>query len=235
MKNFAFDLYGTLIDIQTDEGDPKFREYIAGEFFRLCGGECDFWHDYMELCAPENCGPYFEPDLLKVFAELETRCGGHPSDGQIKEFAYKFRVASRKKLCLYHGAEDILSALKERGAGLYLLSNAQACFTVRELEEVNIAHYFDGILLSSDAGVKKPSERFFNMLLEKFGLDRSSTVYTGNDYYTDVLGANAAGLYSAYIRTYNEAPLGEVKRAASFAAEDFPALKQKLIALAEEK
>ena len=94
--------------------------------------------------------------------------------------------------------------------------------------------YFDGILLSSDEGVKKPSERFFNLLFERFGLDGDSTVYTGNDYFSDVLGAKGVGLYSAYIRTYNEIPLEEVKKIASFVAEDFKTLKDKLISLAEE-
>lgn len=234
MKNFAFDLYGTLIDIHTDESDPAFRSRIAQDFFDLCGGECDFWKEYIELCAPPKDDSCFEPDLLCVFSALAKKCGADLKREQLEEFAYRFRVLSRKKLCLYPGVTDILSALKDRGAKIYLLSNAQACFTNCEMEELSLTKYFDGICLSSDAGVKKPSERFFNLLLNKFGLERESTVYTGNDYFSDVLGAKGVGLYSAYIRTYNEIPLGEVKKVADFVAEDFKTLKLKLIALAEE-
>ena len=235
MKNFAFDLYGTLIDIQTDEDDPAFREGISREFFALCGGECDFWKDYKALCAPPPGDMYYEPDLLLVFSALAKKCGAGLGRRQLEEFAYRFRIASRKKLCLYPEVDKMLCALKESGAKIYLLSNAQACFTNREMEELSLTKYFDGICLSSDAGVKKPSERFFNLLLKKFGLEREDTVYTGNDYYSDVLGAKGVGLYSAYIRTYNEAPLDEVKRVADFVAEDFKTLKEKLITLAKER
>ena len=234
MKNFAFDLYGTLIDIHTDEDDPAFRVGIAKDFFDMCGGECDFWKEYIELCAPPKDDSCFEPDLLCVFSALAKKCGADLKREQLEEFAYRFRVLSRKKLCLYPGVTDILSALKDRGAKIYLLSNAQACFTNREMEELSLTKYFDGICLSSDAGVKKPSLKFFNMLIEKFGLDRGSTVYTGNDYYSDVLGAKGAGLYSAYIRKYNEVPFEEAKKTADFATDDFKKLKEKLITLAKE-
>ena len=38
----------------------------------------------------------------------------------------------------------------------FLLSNAQSCFTLDELDALGLADRFDGILLSSDAGMKKP-------------------------------------------------------------------------------
>ena len=234
MKNFVFDLYGTLIDIHTDEEDPSFRTKIARQFFDLCGGECDFWSDYIKLCAPPPDDKYYEPDLICVFSDLAKKCGAHLTRGQLEEFAYKFRLLSRKKLCLYPEVTDMLSSLKECGAKIYLLSNAQACFTVKEMEELSLTEYFDGICLSSDAGVKKPSERFFNLLLEKYSLDKSSTVYTGNDYFSDILGARAVGLYTAYIRTYNEIPFEEAKKIASFATDNFKILKGKLLSLAKE-
>ena len=234
MKNFVFDLYGTLIDIHTDESDPSFRTKIAKEFFDLCGGECDFWKEYISLCAPPADDIYYEPDLISVFSALANRCGATLSRESIEKFAYRFRLLSRKKLILYPEIEDMLSSLKSLGAKVYLLSNAQACFTDREMEELGLTGYFDGILLSSNEGVKKPSERFFNILFERFGLDRKSTVYTGNDYYSDVLGAKAVGLYCAYIRTYNEAPLETVRKKADFVAEDFKTLKEKLVLLAKE-
>lgn len=234
MKNFAFDLYGTLIDIHTDENDAAFRTEISEEFFALCGGRCDFWENYAKLCAPPKGDIYYEPDLLQVFIELAKLCGADLGRAQAEEYAYRFRLLSRKKLVLYPEIKNILSGLKARGAKVYLLSNAQACFTVRELEEVSLSKYFDGILLSSDAGVKKPSEKFFNKLIEKYSLERTQTVYTGNDFDADVVGSKSAGLYSAYIDTYGSTPIEKVARLADFITNDFVALKNKLFSLAEE-
>lgn len=227
-------MYGTLIDIITDEDDPEFRQCVAEEFFALCGGRCGFWEEYKRLCAPPEGDAYYEPDLLCVFSALAKECGAETERERLEEFAYRFRLLSRKKFKLYPQVKDILSGLKARGAGVYLLSNAQACFTRRELEELSLEKYFDGILLSSDAGVKKPSERFFNMLTEKYGLDKNSTVYTGNDFYADVSGAKSAGLYCAYIDTYGDIPLDKVAKYADFVTNDFKILKNKLFSLAEE-
>lgn len=227
-------MYGTLADIETDETDPAFRAQIQREFSALCGGGGDFWTEYARLCAPPDGDGNYEPDLLMVFRSLAESFGGRLDLGTAEEFAYRFRTLSLKKLRAYPEAAAILSALKARGAKIYLLSNAQACFTRRELAELSLDGYFDGILLSSEVGVKKPSEKFFGMLFEKFGIDKASTVYTGNDFYADVLGAKAAGLYCAYIDTYGDTPPDKVKAVADFYTKDFKTLKLKLMSLAEE-
>lgn len=235
MKNFVFDLYGTLIDIVTDEYDPWFRRQAEEEFFSLCGGKCDFWGEYFRMCAEKSDDRYYEPDLLKIFIRLAARCGCKLDRRRAEQFACRFRELSRKRFGLYPEVLSILSELKARGAKLYLLSNAQACFTRKELKETGLDGYFDGILLSSDAGVKKPSELIFNKLIYDYKLKKSETVYVGNDFYSDVLGAQSAGLYSVYIRTYSEAPIDVVRNVAGFVAEDYHTLKNKLISLAEEK
>jgi putative hydrolase of the HAD superfamily len=81
------------------------------------------------------------------------------------------------------------------------VSNAQACFTLPELEKIGLIPFFDGIVISSDVGVKKPSSQIFALALERFGLRADECVYVGNDMRDDIQGAYSAGLKTVYIQT----------------------------------
>ena len=87
------------------------------------------------------------------------------------------------------------------GARLYLLSNAQACFTRPELRQLELEDAFDGIVLSSDASVRKPDPRIMRRLLEENGLSVRESVMIGNDRLTDVAVARAVGMDCLYLET----------------------------------
>ncbi len=226
MKNFVFDLYGTLVDIHTDEADEKFKKAVAKYFCRA-----DFWEEYLRLCAEadtgeENC----EIDLSAVFKALLKGA----EDKRVAEAAKYFREKSRTRLKVYRGVYSLLQALKGGGGRLFILSNAQACFTLDELKTLKLTEYFDGISLSSEFGKKKPAKGFFLNLLKKYGLSARETVYIGNDFRTDILGAKTAGLGTAYIKS-NLSPEGddveEISKASDYATESFEELSEYLIAV----
>ena len=220
MKNFLFDLYGTLVDVRTDEYNRKFRKKYAKYFSRIAP-QVDFWQRYNEECEKIKAdGEHFEPDIFKVFKAVAPAVG----EEQLLKAAYTFRKLSRSRLCLYKGARKLLLKLKERGAGIYLVSNAQACFTVPELKKLRLYKLFDGIELSSDFGRKKPSKEFFMHAIQKYGLDIEECIYCGNDFCADIQGASSCGLATAYIKS-NISPadddLQKVKSLANFATSDY--------------
>lgn len=200
---FLFDLYGTLVDIRTDEESARFWNEIASVL-----GASDapkIKARYLALCREAVRGKDEEADLTRVFEKLLHESGG----GDAASFAHRFRAASLQRLKLFDGAAEILDGLRLRGAKLYLLSNAQACFTRRELDGLGLTEKFDGILLSSEAGWKKPSEKFFEAAFEKFSLSPAECVYVGNDLRDDVSGAHRAGMRTVYIETEQSGTYGE--------------------------
>ena len=198
--NFLFDLYGTLADIKTDE---ELQSLWFGFAWLL--GESDpqrVKDEYHAICkryADARAHKFVEFDLLYVFEEMLQNRGANKE--KARELAREFRLLSRQKLRLFPCIVEILKGLKERGARVYLVSNAQSCFTLDELDELGIAPLFDGILISSDAGVKKPCNEIFNIAFEKFSIKGEDCFYVGNDLHDDVLGASAAGLKTVYIET----------------------------------
>lgn len=105
------------------------------------------------------------------------------------------------RLGCFRGVKTMLSDLKAAGGKVYLLSNAQSCFTAPELHSCGLYDLFDGIVISSDIGVKKPSVEAFEIALKTFDIDKENSIYVGNDMRDDILGASRAGLRTLYIHT----------------------------------
>lgn len=217
MKNFVFDLYGTLVDIHTDESDLKFRKKFLEEYGGVFGG-ADFFNELNAYIRAEcEKDKEREPDLLHAFKAIACAAGKEISDGEAERMAQRFRELSRSRLRLYPLVISTLAALKRAGAGIYILSNAQRCFTMAEIEKLGIDKFADGIELSSDFGYKKPSPKFFNHILDKYALSCGETVYIGNDFGADVVGAKGVNLRAVYIKS-NISPRGDsVKEAAKVA------------------
>ena len=216
-----FDLYGTLVDIWTDERRASLWSGAA-DFFSLCGAPYSaraLQARYLALCAeetealaaarPELGAEGVEIELRRVFRRLFEEKGLSVSDERVSDTAMLFRALSfRRAPRLMPGAAEVLSALRRRGTRVFLLSNAQSCFTMPELRELGIAEAFDGLFLSSDFGCRKPSPAFFRSALSHAGAEPEDALMVGNDPDADIRGAEAVGMESRYIHTVQSPPRG---------------------------
>lgn len=212
-RHCIFDLYGTLVDIHTDEDAPGLWLNMA-DFYQKQGaayGPEELREAYLRLVrgAEANAAPlrrdaheaHPEIQIEQVFARLFREKGAAAELPLAVQAGRRFRALSTEYIRLYSGARELLTALREGGKRVWLLSNAQAIFTRWELEQLGIASAFDGIYLSSDYGVKKPDRRFFHILLREQKIDPKTAVMIGNDGLCDIQGARAAGLATVYIRS----------------------------------
>ena len=201
-RNYIFDLYGTLIDIHTEEGELKLWEALT-ELYRKQGAEYDakeLWDGYLAFVA-EELEKSEEIQVEIVFKKLFAQKGVEVSDEFIAKTCRFFRDTSTYHLRLYEWSLPILQKLKENGKKVYLLSNAQRSFTYHEMEKLDIVKYFDQIYISSDYGVKKPNPKFFQILMEKEGLEAKECLFLGNDQTCDILGAQGVGMDTWYVHT----------------------------------
>ena len=214
IENYIFDLYGTLVDIRTDESTPSFWRRMA-LFLSLQGaayGPEELRLSYLsavegeiDRCSarrPDIPRAHIEPDILPVFKTLYAEKGIEVDDLRARDTALVFRALSMvKTVRLYPHVLTVLETLRRQGKGLYLLSNAQAVFTMAELGKLGLLSRFDGIVLSSDAGVKKPDKAIFEYLLSKYGLRPEACVMIGNDINADMGGAASVGMAGRFIHT----------------------------------
>ncbi|MBQ6036796.1 MAG: pyroglutamyl-peptidase I [Lachnospiraceae bacterium] len=206
-RNFIFDLYGTLTDIWTDEKRLSFWKEVYQWFFdhgAVYKSPAALKKAYFGYCTDaqaESPDPLYEIELRRVFVRLFADQGVTADPGLIEETAFYFRRASTVRLSSYDWVLPVFEKLRASGKKLYLLSNAQACFTVPELKLLQLDRAFDGIVLSSDVSVKKPSERIIRILMERYGLSAEESLMIGNDQHADVAVADAVGMDSFYIET----------------------------------
>ncbi len=236
-KNYIFDLYGTLVDIHTDEEKPILWKKMAGylkdhfdveytpnelrkAYLKTCSEEVVSLKKRIKVSEPEIRITWVwarlildkrhiqtsETDLDKeLFDVLRTRDDVPDQNNeetvpsQLLDLCIFFRENSRDKLVKFKDVDRTLSTLREAGRGVYLLSNAQRAFTMKELEEMGLLEYFDDIFISSDKLVKKPDTRFMEMLLDKHALDKKACVMIGNEPGSDVKVADNCGVDSILI------------------------------------
>ena len=218
-KNYIFDFYGTLVDIETDENKPSFWKKMS-EIYTVYGADYS-WKDLRDtylsmvkqeqvLLAKEIHTDYPEILLEKVFLRLLKEAKHtHKTAFQItseKDFLYhianSFRVLSRKRIGAYKNTISTLKALKDRGCNVYLLSNAQGIFTRPEIELTGVAKYLDDIFISSDHERMKPDPVFLNELIEKHHLNKKETVMIGNDFSSDMAIAQACGVDGIFLNSF---------------------------------
>lgn len=215
--NYIFDLYGTLVDIHTNESKASLWKYMAGymalqgasytgpelrkRYRALIGAQRLERHDKCKSQFPGLSPDEIEVDLSQVFSGLYSEKGITSTPQMLADWALMYRTLSLQHLRLFEGAEALLSELRHLGKRVYLLSNAQRLFTEPELRHLGIYDLFDDVLISSDIGFMKPSPRFYGALLKKHKLAPKASVMVGNDWQADAWGAYNCGLASMYVHT----------------------------------
>ena len=185
-QNYIFDLYGTLVDIHTNEKKAYLWKKMS-LFFGMKGAAYEPKELRMayetkikeqEAALKMECRGSHVPeiDIADVFRQLFEDQAVSVTEKEIADLAKMFRAISIEELKLFPGVPEMLQRLKDAGN-------------------------FDGILLSSDAGVKKPDPAFYEMLLKQYHLDPAECLMTGNDDIADCHGAASAGIASRYVAT----------------------------------
>lgn len=242
--DLIFDLYGTLVDIHTEENGSVWEKTALyfGYYGAVYSG-AELEKAFREALARRQAqaGQSYEcfPDIPfeQVMAEL-FREKGVAETGEALGFhaAQVFRVCSTEYLRLYPHVLESLAALRAKGCRLWLLSNAQRVFTAYELRALGLESCFDGIYISSDYGCRKPDGRFFRALPEERGLRPENCLMIGNDRQTDIAGAAAAGMDTFYLHTAltpaDQAP-AQADNPMEFEGDDWSALLPRLLRLIE--
>lgn len=207
--DLIFDLYGTLVDIHTEE-DATVWEKTAIFFgfygAHYTGKELKAAFQANLAAREAKAGQSYEcfPDIpFELVMEELFRDRGITENAAALgiQAAQLFRISSIDYVKLYPHALEALAMLRKKGYRLWLLSNAQRIFTAYELRHLGLGEQLDGIYISSDYRCRKPDIRFYQALLEEQKLNPATCLMIGNDRETDIAGAKNAGLDTLYMHT----------------------------------
>ena len=206
-NNYIFDLYGTLVDISTDEYSMDLWEKVA-LFYSFKGAKysaLELKESFDNKIALKKASikntDYPDFRIEEIFNELYLDKDVVVNDSILEDTCHFFRITSCKYLKLYPGVMDLLKLLKSKNKKIYLLSNAQRIFTGYEMDYLGITEYFDDIFFSADHMMCKPDKNFFYALMHKHNLSVEDSVMIGNDSNADIHGAYNIGLPSFYLHS----------------------------------
>ena len=207
--DLIFDLYGTLVDIRTQEDDTVWEKTALyfGYYGLSCSGKAlkAAFEDVVQkrqIQAGQSYECFPDIPIEEVFAQLAADKG---MTENVHSFAIQaaqlFRICATEYIRLYPGVLKALEQLRAKGCRLWLLSNAQRVFTAYELRQLGLENQFDGVYISSDYGFRKPDKRFYRALLQERKLQIQNCMMIGNDRETDIAGAKALGMATLYLHS----------------------------------
>jgi putative hydrolase of the HAD superfamily len=197
IRAVLFDMYGTLVDIKTDEHrDDAFellsrfleyrRVYISGIELK------ELYFTEINVQFARSRERYPEVDVARAFGRVLREHGGTTDRYLAMIITQLYRSLCREHLRLY---DDTFWALNEfrKQYRLGVITDAQRLFCNPELRSLRLEDFFDTKVISSDYGFRKPDPRLFHIALAALDVPASEAAYVGNSYETDLLGAKAAG------------------------------------------
>jgi putative hydrolase of the HAD superfamily len=186
----VFDLFGTLIDDASPAAYAGFLDETARRLDADPARFAELWaaHDVprytgpIEACFEAICSKLGIVDSARIEAALALR-----SDHM------------RRILVPRPDAEATLHALRDRGFGLGMISNASS--EVSGLwAESSFAGLFDATLFSADERMMKPDRRLYELMAARLGLSPAECVFVGDGAYRELQGAAEAGMQPILIR-----------------------------------
>ena len=198
-KGIFFDLYGTLIDILTDEVDPwvysTLSRYLSYRDIKIAPKELKktYFEDIQSQLKQSN-ETYPEVDVYKIFSNMMHRYGNKKySKSAIVDTVVLFRSLTMRRFEVFQGVYEVLESLLEKYE-LALVSDAQWTFTEPEMAMLGLTPFFKFRILSSRFGFKKPDGRLFDMAMKKLMIKPEESVYIGDNPQKDLVGAKKAGM-----------------------------------------
>ena len=167
-----------------------------------------YWETNIDLWTRYSKGE-IERDYLIVERFRKTLSYGRglePTEDYCRQVSDVFLDYCATKPGTVDGAHELVDYLRRRGYRLHMCSNGFHEVQYRKMRASRLDTCFDTIVLSEDAGANKPAPAFFDYALRVTGADVPTTLMIGDNFQTDILGAQQAGLAVIYFNRYPEYP-----------------------------
>jgi putative hydrolase of the HAD superfamily len=213
IRAVSLDLFDTLIDLETGGGaamqsalrllHAALAEHVDLDFDAFLGE----LRALDRVSREDTVAQDVEIATEKRFERLVEHFGvDRPELPEILTGIHMGVIRSCVKVPEHHAA--VLRALRKR-ARIGLCSNFTHAATVyRILDEADFGAPFDAIAISVEVGFRKPRREIFERVLAGLSTDARHTLHVGDNLRSDVTGAAAFGMRTAWITRRVEDPEG---------------------------
>lgn len=183
-----------------------YEHFELGRFFdNLDAFTTPYWTANIELWGQYSRGEIERDYLMVERFRRPLSCGKglDTSKAFCLEVSDKFLELCSVKSNLVEGARELLDYLHGK-YHLHICSNGFHEVQYKKLQASDTYRYFDKIILSEDAGINKPHPGFFEYAIKETGARKEQTLMIGDNYNTDIRGAQAAGIDQIYFNRWGD-------------------------------
>lgn len=196
METIIFDVDDTLYD-QARSFHKTFRKMFEGPFtdeeidqiYRVSRMYSEILFDQSEAGEITQ----FEWQTGRIIAACNEF--NIPIDTEKAVSFHHLYVDEQQKITLFEEVEELLESLYKEGKQLAILTNGEEKHQSKKIEQLELTRWIpaENIFISGTHGYAKPKREIFEIMEEKLGLDKTKTVYIGDSFEKDVVGAKQVG------------------------------------------
>ena len=173
----------------------QMREYVVNTGFP--------WHTPMEDHT-KSVNAQFWVDLHEHFRQELEKLGLDGDTARKAAYGVREEILRIENYTVYPDAAEALAACREKGYENWLLSNNYPELDDL-LEQLGLARYFDGLVISGREGYDKPNPKLFARALARAG-EPGTAYMVGDNPVADIEGGRAAGMTTILVHTKKECP-----------------------------
>jgi FMN phosphatase YigB (HAD superfamily) len=155
-----------------------------------------YWAQSDELFLDLQTYPDSGDDFWLNYAMRSLRAFDCPEDciQEIAPLVHEYMTTQHNPISwVPPDVPETLYVLKAAGYQLALVTNrSQPCDD--ELAQLGLLDFFELALTAGEANAWKPDRAIFTLALQRLSAVAEATIYVGDNYYADVVGARQAGL-----------------------------------------
>jgi len=192
VKAIIFDLQGTLVENGVYPSPLRQVKNIL----RIEAPFSDFVMRFEKVLMIEK-----HLSLTEAFSSVCEEFHMQPKDYLLEKMV---GLWNKNKLLsqLYPDTLEVLTELKSEYK-LVLVANID-CFSKDVIDKFQLGKYFDLMMLSCDTGLLKNDKKFYNVILDKLGLDAEDVLMIGDSIESDLDTAKASGIRGVLIDRHNK-------------------------------
>ena len=210
-NHILLDLDDTLWDFKTNSRIAMQEIYNDYKLINHYDSFESFYSIYMEK-NHQLWEQYAKGEITKDYLSLERflhplRLVGINDATLARQLGDDFLHRTTMQTQLVDGAIELLDYLKDKYT-LSIISNGFGEVQGIKLRRSCLLPYFTHIFLSEEVGYQKPDIRFFQAVLEKLDAKNTECLVIGDNFQTDILGAQNAKIDAVFYKkdteqTYN--------------------------------
>ncbi|NLI14750.1 MAG: HAD family hydrolase [candidate division Zixibacteria bacterium] len=204
-----FDLGSTLIEYENSDWASLGKQGVIEAYPILKNAFPDMppvdqfgptFYLYLKEILDNERVDHSEFNLYELCRKIFARMNLISRDGLIEKFVHTYYQPIARQITLEEGAPEILKAIKDAGLKIGLVSNTifPEKYHLDEMAQFGLLKYFDFTIFSCAVKTRKPGLKIFKMALDMAETDPGQTVFIGDRYDADIIGAKNAGMTTVW-------------------------------------